>query len=67
MEVGDGGVVGVTGCRVVAVGSKRRDGTMEVIGHRVGAMGSIGHGEVIGPQGGLWIVAIREWMLARKW
>ena len=38
---------------------KRRVGTMEVIGHRVGAMGSIGHGEVT--------VAVNEWMLARKW
>ena len=46
---------------------KRRVGTMEVIGHRVGAMGSIGHGDVIGPRGGLWTVAIREWMLAMKW
>ena len=46
---------------------KRRVGTIEVIGHRVGAMENIDHGEVIGPRGGLWIVAIREWMLARKW
>ena len=64
MEVGDGGVVGVIGCRVVAVGSKRRVGTMEVIGHRVGAMGSIGHGEVTVA---VERVAINEWMLARKW
>lgn len=35
------------------MGSKRRVGTMEVIGHIVEAMENVGHGEVVVAIGGL--------------